>query len=569
MAFRQDVNLNLRGMSRDPHQMLIQEMHREDREDAIKIDRIGGRPVDQRVGASDQYLVLDSMDANAALSDPANGVFVFNIQAGTGTADEIIGVHDELHTISEIEFQSFPMPQVELCYTKNELIHFNLIPPPIIPVAGTCSDFTSFYDLYRQKLRFKDIPSLYCVDVCDPGNNVIPVQTLPLGFYECSANRFEIQISETSLQSYSDRCGFRHNFAFDLGNINGQLYASPVSPVFVFTDPINRIDSLSLTFFDAYRCNRLGFKNGYICDVRVGYTEHCVNTTFALDPQQTIWSLTFIIQSDTPTFKVGDKFYVSQYGADGKILDKSCMDPDLYDYMISCGREAPSDYAMVVSHVIDYVNDATDSKNIWGYEVNPFISLPLTINLISDNQMPVPTPTNDILATVSRADAISYGFKCFNPKLNIIALIDKTGDSDPYNIITCVKDKVSFLFRYGTRDTDKLLVNTCRPVLNITKFNVIGAPPGYLSVGNYYVKNPQTDIKTDVSPLYHAIMFTSAVAAFGYPITNTASSIAEELRKLIMVPNIPPLCICIPTNQLRIPVRIRRILRRITQLSGL
>ena len=563
MAFLQNVSLNLRGMSRDPHQMLIQEMNREDKEDAVKIDRIGGRPVDQRVGASDQYLILDSIDANAALSNPAEGVFVFNIQGGTGTAEEIIGVHDELHTISEIEFQSFPLPQIELCYYKNELNDYQIVPSPDIPVAGTCLDFTSFYDLYREGVKYKVLPALYCVDVCDPGTHLVPVQPLPEGRYEASANRFEIQISETSLQSFSDRCGFRHNFAFDIGNINGQPYASPVSPVFVFTDPINRIDSLSLTFFDGYRCNKLGFKPSYVCDVRAGYTLHCVNTTLPLEPEQSIYSLTFYIQTDVPLFKQGDKFYVSQYGTDGKLLDKTCMDPDLYNYIVGCGRRAASDYAMVVSNVTE-VGDET--MRIWGYEVNPFVSLPVTYNLTADKNG---VSMNPIRATVKRTDAFAYGFTEFNSGLNIIALIEKTGDTDPYNIITCVKNKVSFLFRYDTGEKDKLLVNNCRPVLFIDLWDLIDPPPGYITTGHYYVKNLTTDIKTNVSGLYHAIMFTSAPAAFGQHVTNTNSSVAEFIRKTLFVPNIPPLCICIPSNQFRIPVRIRRILRRITQLSGL
>jgi len=46
MAFKQNVAMSVADVPRDPHQMLLYEMQRADREDAVKLDLIGGRPVD-------------------------------------------------------------------------------------------------------------------------------------------------------------------------------------------------------------------------------------------------------------------------------------------------------------------------------------------------------------------------------------------------------------------------------------------------------------------------------------------------------------------------------------------
>lgn len=583
MAFKQDVSLNLRNMSRDPHQMLIQEMHREDREDATKIDRIGGRPIDQRVGASDQYLILDSAEANTSESYPEKGIFAFSIQAGTGTGTEIIGVHDELHTISEIEFQSFPLPNIKVCYTKNEE-RLDFPTMPTAPVNSACNEYTTYKTKYNSQFRnFPNLPPLYCVDICNPDypasstEQSLFKEPLPTNIFETSANRFEIQISQTSLQSFADRCGFRHNFAFDVVPFGtGQVYASPVSPVYVFTDPINRIDNITLTFFDAYRCKPLSFGPSLVCDVRVGITTQCINrldNSGINSVTQNIDSLTFWIKSNKPILKPGDKFYVRRNAENGKPFDSSCMQPYLYNYIVGCGQDSPSENAMVVSRVIDY-NDNID--DVWGYEVNPFVDMYIFDNYpgFLANTPPILSNPIDILTT--KQQALTVGFTTFNPENNIIALIPLNADLDPYNIITCVKNKVSFLFRYGDSSDEKLLVNECKIILRINEiFREYGSitPPSSDYNGIYYVACPQTDIKTNVSYSgiqYDAIKFTFSNRPFRLGAEDgRAPEKVSEFRRTRLVPNIPPLCICIPGNQLRIPVRIRRILRRITQLSGL
>ena len=148
-------------------------------------------------------------------------------------------------------------------------------------------------------------------------------------------------------------------------------------------------------------------------------------------------------------------------------------------------------------------------------------------------------------------------------------------EDNPYSIITCVKNKVSFLFRFGSGGDEKLLVNDCKIVINLDQvLRPYGSmdPPDTTYTGNYHVRCPPTDIKTNVMyemKEYNAIKLTFSCNPFGLNIDDNPPESLPTFIRQRLVPNVPPLCICIPANQLRIPVRIRRILRRITQLSGL
>ena len=197
----------IKNIIRDPKQLLISELTRQDREESSRVDIIAGRPVDQRIGASDQYIVLDSSQRDTTRSDPSKGIFAFNIVSGGTTGSNMIGVVNQLNDIIEMEVQSFPFPNIpEYVLPTNTTINNNL--PILIPIPGPPAPILS----------------------------------------QIFNNRFILQIEETSVQSISDSGGVRHNFAFDLVSVNGQLYASPVSPVYVFTDPITRFDTLTLIF---------------------------------------------------------------------------------------------------------------------------------------------------------------------------------------------------------------------------------------------------------------------------------------------------------------------------------
>ena len=83
--------------------MLISELARQDREEASRVDIIAGRSIDQRLGASDQYIILDSSQRDMSSSDPSKGLFVFNIVSGGTTGSQMIGLTNQLNDIIEME----------------------------------------------------------------------------------------------------------------------------------------------------------------------------------------------------------------------------------------------------------------------------------------------------------------------------------------------------------------------------------------------------------------------------------------------------------------------------------
>ena len=210
-----------KNIPNDTKQMLMTELYRQDREEASKVDILAGRPIDQRLGGSDQYIVLDSSQRDILSSNPSEGLFVFNIVSGGTTGTQMIGLSNQLSDIIEIEMQSFPMPDLPLVQFPINNNNF----PILIPNPA------------------------------------------PLNFFPIFNNRFIVEIKETSVQSYSDAGGVRHNFAFDLANVNNQLYASPTAPVYVFTDPITRFDTLSLVFRNPPRT--LKFSNDILINSRL------------------------------------------------------------------------------------------------------------------------------------------------------------------------------------------------------------------------------------------------------------------------------------------------------------
>ena len=196
-----------KDIPRDPHLLLLSELERQDRYDSSRPDIIGGRKVDQRLGASDQYIILNSTLKDPSHSDPSTGLFSFSIASGGSSCVGRVGVVNELNDIIEIEVQSFPFPRLpEDQYPHNPTLSSSL--PILIPNPNS----------------------------------------LGLQLSQVDTNRVLLQIKETSVQSFSDADGKRHNFAFDFLNVNGQQYASPVSPVYVFTDPLTSMTSLTIQF---------------------------------------------------------------------------------------------------------------------------------------------------------------------------------------------------------------------------------------------------------------------------------------------------------------------------------
>jgi len=197
----------------DPKRVLISELQRQEREHAEKPDLIAGLKVDQRVGASDVYILLDSTQRNFHESRPSTGLYVFDINVTNGTGNQMIGTAMPIHDVSEMEMASFPFPILPLNnYTLN----------------ATANSFT---------------PAL----IANPAQPTSePLKQVPF-------NRIMVQISETSMESISDYGGVRHNFELDINNMNGTFYGVPVIPVYIFSTPQVSFSRLTLQFRTPYR----------------------------------------------------------------------------------------------------------------------------------------------------------------------------------------------------------------------------------------------------------------------------------------------------------------------------
>lgn len=577
MAFTQNVAMSVTDLPRDPHQMLLHELHRENREDALKVDLIGGRPVDQRVGASDQYLVLDGSNRNKGASNLEEGRFVFDIQNGTGTAEEIIGVHDELHTISEIEFQSFPMPSIKINFLVNSSdddVTATATPTP-------CGTFVSMNQLFYTNQLYSQFPVLEAIPNPTPPPTTIALPGTTTPRFQASVNRFEVQVAETSLQSFPDPCGFRHNFAFDLVYMNNQVYANPVSPVFVFTDPIVTLSRLTLTFFDAYRCVPLHFHPESISNVRVG----AFPATTPLAPGVHFY-LNVFFSTNLPPFNNGDSLYISPTDAFGKLTPHRCFDDKIYKFITSCGLNAPgvSDYPLVAYDLSPVIFDAgppaVTLKNdagvpYWSTQSNPYVRYPISYNALTNI---TPLPTNNITFLHTATDAALYGFSTYDPLREIIILVSNlpAQDANTQNIFTCMNSR-GVLFKYGSQDTDKVQINTCQMSVYLDKLVASPALVVPLQNSDYYgyynIKNMTKDFRfapNPGDPTNNAIKLTSAKPLTDISYNNYQSDPGLfSWTKKNLIPNIDEIRTCVPRNHLRLPVRVRRILRRVTQLGGL
>ena len=111
-------------------------------------------------------------------------------------------------------------------------------------------------------------PTIECKDPCTKPNT----EDTPLPTYDCydplPYNMMSMQIAEVVLQAISDPCDIFHSFEFNrvTGNA-GKVYMMPQNPVYIFTDPILNLDSFSLTFRNPDK--RVCFKEDVLRDVKL------------------------------------------------------------------------------------------------------------------------------------------------------------------------------------------------------------------------------------------------------------------------------------------------------------
>jgi hypothetical protein len=201
-------------MLNDPMEFMKQELRRQDTEEASRIDTIGGRPVDHRIGISDQYLKLDSIERNVASSNLSEGKLVFDIYAGgtTGNSPGMIGVKDDLNDVVEIELMPFVLPILaDFIYVSN--------------ATGSISTLPTLTD--------------------NPGTGSGTRTQL-------ITDRIILELSEASLQSFSGSNNKRYSFECYTTTINGITTVIPINRTFVFTDPIIRFDTLTVSLRTQY-----------------------------------------------------------------------------------------------------------------------------------------------------------------------------------------------------------------------------------------------------------------------------------------------------------------------------
>ncbi|NBQ43703.1 MAG: hypothetical protein EBU23_14875, partial [Mycobacteriaceae bacterium] len=154
------------------------------------------------VGVSDQYVVLDSFQKLAG-SDTAAGEFHWNFMVQGVTGAEVIGVHDRVDTVIEMQFSSIFMP-----------------PLPPLPYLAAAEPAASGLALLQNNNVIAAPPGAapamsFGADPATGATNSAwasswafdPQSQLALG-------QFTLQVSEAGLQSISDYGGARHHINY-------------------------------------------------------------------------------------------------------------------------------------------------------------------------------------------------------------------------------------------------------------------------------------------------------------------------------------------------------------------
>jgi hypothetical protein len=161
-------------------------------------------------GISDQYIILDSVEKNAA-SHPEYGELSFNFMIQGVTRNQNIGVRDQLDTIIEMQIMPFFIPLLQDVEYSLNVNNLTLTANPSAPTNGALTQ-------------------------------------LPFG------GRVTLVFSEIGLQSISDASEKRHHFEFDsaLAPTKDRLILTPINDKYIFTDPIKDIHGLTACFYNPY-----------------------------------------------------------------------------------------------------------------------------------------------------------------------------------------------------------------------------------------------------------------------------------------------------------------------------
>jgi hypothetical protein len=203
-------------------------------------------------GFSDQYIVLDTY---SKLPESAidRGEFRWNFMVQGATDDDVIGVHDKLDSVIEIQMGAFGMQVLpEVPYVTADL-------PPMIPTGTEQLRLTHNNDaadapsLVPLALPHGQYPTTLLTSAATTLSPWIhnPYTQIPFG------GHFTIQVREAGLQAYSGRNSSRYHFDFiasapwfdaNPNMIRAHPQCGEKWDTYIFTDPLNDLHGITLVF---------------------------------------------------------------------------------------------------------------------------------------------------------------------------------------------------------------------------------------------------------------------------------------------------------------------------------
>lgn len=195
-------------------------------------------------GVSDQYVVADSFRKDPAASDPARGIFRWNVMSEGTAHRQFLGVLGKLGNVISVQVAPFTLPRL-----------------PEVPYVLRAPSAALFGLVQNNTAGAGDAPSLvptaqYPAAALAPGDTV----TYPWPFNPYSqtpCGRFTMQLEEPNLQAFSDGPGARHHCEFAvqytglLENptlLSAQPIHGPQSETYNFTAPVIDFPTIGLRF---------------------------------------------------------------------------------------------------------------------------------------------------------------------------------------------------------------------------------------------------------------------------------------------------------------------------------
>ena len=265
----------------------------------------------QTFGVSDQYLILDSF-LKSTESIPEKGELKWNIsqQGSTTLSPPSIGVIDYLSTITEIEIGQFTMP---------------ILPEYLYPLSdqqtvNKLSNYGIALNQNNSTNTFPDVPAIPSANLTPIVNQLLTPITIPPWTNDplsqiLFGNILTIQIKESGLQSISDVNGNRHHFEFTLTNPAFGIDTAPntviVTPTdissggYVFTEPLIDLKTMTLIFRNP--------------DVPIIFDPDFFICTASIDFSETIPTLKFYYPSHD--LLTGEVIHVTKFASGFSVLD--------------------------------------------------------------------------------------------------------------------------------------------------------------------------------------------------------------------------------------------------------